>query len=84
MSSEGIPIPDVIRSGAKHLAHFHANDPNLLGPGMGEVDFVPIFDALREVDYDGWISVEVFDYEPGIETIALQSMQNMRNARAHR
>jgi sugar phosphate isomerase/epimerase len=84
MSSEGIPIPDVIRANAKHLIHFHANDPNLLGPGMGDVEFAPIFDALRQVHYEGWVSVEVFDYQPGIETIALQSMQNMRNALAHK
>ena len=77
MSSEGIPIPQLIHTHAKHLVHFHANDPNRLGPGMGEVDFVPIFKALRDVQYDGWVSVEVFDYSPGIETIATQSMQNM-------
>ena len=84
MSSEGIPIADVIRANGKHLVHFHANDPNLLGPGMGEVDFGPIFDALRDVHYEGWVSVEVFNYQPGIETIARQSMQNMRNALAHK
>ena len=27
---------------------------------MGELDFRPIFQALREVNYDHWVSVEVF------------------------
>lgn len=80
MSTEPQPIADVIRANADHMAHFHANDPNLLGPGMGDVPFEPIFEALRDVKYDGWISVEVFDYEPGIETILRESMENMLRA----
>lgn len=80
MSTEGIPIPQLIVDNAKHLAHFHANDPNRQGPGMGDVDFVPIFEALLGIRYDGWVSVEVFDYAPGIETLARQSMQNMRSS----
>ena len=79
MSSEDRPIPDVIRQGAAQLAHFHANDPNKRGPGMGDVDFVPIFQSLRDIDYDGWVSVEVFDYEPGIEALASESIRYMRN-----
>jgi sugar phosphate isomerase/epimerase len=79
MSSEGEPIDQIILRNAHHLAHFHANDPNKLGPGMGDTDFEPIFAALRAAKYDGWVSVEVFDYTPGIETLARESMQNMRS-----
>lgn len=80
MSTEPAPVADVIRANAAHMVHFHANDPNLLGPGMGDVDFVPIFQALGDVAYEGWVSVEVFDYSPGPETIVRESMQNMRRA----
>jgi sugar phosphate isomerase/epimerase len=78
MSSEGRPIADIIRQSAPWLAHFHANDPNLLGPGMGDVDFRPIFAALMEINYRGWVSVEVFNYEPGADEIARQSMEYMK------
>jgi sugar phosphate isomerase/epimerase len=78
MSSEARPIPDIIRRHAPLLAHFHANDANLLGPGFGTLDFVPIFEALGEVDYRGWVSVEVFDYSPGVERLAGESIDYMR------
>lgn len=82
MSSESIPIPDNIRAHAKEMAHFHANDANKLGPGFGEIDFVPIFQALKDVNYDGWVSVEVFDYEPGVERIARESIEYMQKCLA--
>jgi sugar phosphate isomerase/epimerase len=80
MSSESKPIPDIIRANRDIMVHFHANDPNRQGPGFGELDFVPIFAALKEVDYRGWVSVEVFDYSPGIERLARESMENMKRA----
>ncbi len=78
MSSESLPIPEIIALHHSQLAHFHANDPNQLGPGMGEVDFVPILRALNEVNYSGWLSVEVFDESPGIAHIAAQSIAYLR------
>jgi len=80
MSSEQAPVTDLIRQYASRTGHFHANDPNMKGPGFGEVDFAPIFRALQEARYTGWVSVEVFDYTPDPETIAEGSVQYMRQS----
>jgi sugar phosphate isomerase/epimerase len=78
MSAESAPTPDVIRANRDWMHHFHANDPNKRGPGFGATDFKPIFQALREVNYNGWVSVEVFDYSPDPDTIARESIRYMR------
>lgn len=78
LGAETEPITDLIARYAPYLGHFHVNDTNLLGPGMGETDFAPIFAALLQSGYDGWVSVEVFDYAPGPEVIARDSLRYMR------
>lgn len=78
MASEATPIPEIILASARDLEHFHANDVNLQGPGFGAIDFAPIFAALDEARYAGWVSVEVFDYAPGPERLARESIAYMR------
>jgi sugar phosphate isomerase/epimerase len=80
MCSETKPIPQIIRESWPHFAHFHANDRNLKGPGFGDVDFKPIAAALREVGYDGYVSVEVFKFEEGPEVIAGRSIEYLRSS----
>jgi sugar phosphate isomerase/epimerase len=78
MAAESTPIAELIRKNRQWMVHFHANDPNRQGPGFGELDFVPILKALRQIDYRGWVSVEVFDDTPGIERLARESIAYLR------
>ncbi len=82
MSTESTPVPDLIRRHGSRAGHFHANDANLRGPGFGHTDFVPIFEALAESGYSRWMSVEVFDYSPDPETIAIQSIRYLETCLA--
>jgi sugar phosphate isomerase/epimerase len=70
--------PNLIRKYIKHLAHYHANDANLEGPGFGDVDFAPIFEALKDAGYQDYVSVEVFKFDPGPERIARESLAYMK------
>jgi sugar phosphate isomerase/epimerase len=78
MCSETKPIPQIIRESWPGFAHFHANDKNLKGPGFGNVDFRPIATALKDVGYDGFVSVEVFKFDEGAEAIARGSIEYLR------
>jgi sugar phosphate isomerase/epimerase len=78
MCSEQKNIPDIIRESWPHFAYFHANDRNLKGPGFGDVDFKPIAAALRQVGYDGVVSVEVFVFDEGPEAIASRSIDYLK------
>ncbi len=70
--------PALIKKYGSYLRHYHANDENLEGPGFGDVDFVPILGALRDIDYKGYVSVEVFKFERGPEAIAEKSLEYMK------
>jgi sugar phosphate isomerase/epimerase len=78
LGAEADSIPDLIHRHRDICGHFHVNDTNLLGPGMGDTDYHPIMKALLNVGYEGWISVEVFDYSPGAEEISKKSLDYMR------
>jgi len=78
MSDEPRPYAEIIKNVGKYVKHVHANDANLRGPGFGDVDYAPIVAALRDIRFDGFVSVEVFDFSPDPETIASKSMEYLK------
>ena len=45
---------------------------------MGNVEYGAIMQALHDIKYDGWVSVEVFKYEPSPMEIARLSIEYMQ------
>lgn len=78
MCAESMSVADNIRACRGRFDHVHANDANLKGPGFGDTDYRPIAAALREVDFNGYVSVEVFDYTEGPEAIAARSLDYLQ------
>lgn len=77
---QGENVIAAIHAVKNEMAYFHLNDANGSGPGFGDVDFVPILKALQDTGYNGYGSVEVFDFTPGAETIARNSFQTLMAA----
>jgi sugar phosphate isomerase/epimerase len=58
MNLEESDYYEAIRRAKGRLTGFHVADHNRLAPGMGRLDWPRIVDTLREVGYDGALSVE--------------------------
>lgn len=67
-----------IRAAAPRLFHFHVADSNRWYPGAGHLDFPRVVATLREVGYDGYISVEAMPMPDG-DTCAVESIKAMRS-----
>ena len=77
-AGENLDMPTQIRQFAEHVSHFHSNDDNGYLPGSGNVDYPPIIEALKEINYTGYLSTEVFNFEPDAETIARRSIEFLK------
>ncbi|MDA1190317.1 MAG: sugar phosphate isomerase/epimerase [Candidatus Poribacteria bacterium] len=78
-SVESLDIPAELRKHRNAIRHVHTNDDNGYVPGSGGADYVAIFEALKEIGYERYLSVEVFNFEPDPETIARQSITFLRS-----
>jgi D-psicose/D-tagatose/L-ribulose 3-epimerase len=76
--AETAPHDQLIRKYAKHIRHVHLNEMDGRHPGTGRYDFGLVLRTLREVGYTGWVSLEVFQFQPSGEVIAKETMALLR------
>jgi len=77
------------------LRHMHTSENDRGTPGRGHVDWRGLFKALREIGYNGWLTIESFgfaivglsaaaaiwrDIEPTPESIAFDGVQFLKRA----
>lgn len=80
--AEAVPHDVLIRQHAEFIKHVHINEMDGRHPGTGDYDFSVPLRALKEIGYDGWLSLEVFKFEPSGEEIARASAQYLRQIEA--
>lgn len=59
MNIEDDSIPGSLKRNRAFVKYVHMADSNRKAPGQGHTDFPAIIGALREMDYDGWLGVEI-------------------------
>jgi sugar phosphate isomerase/epimerase len=57
------------------IQHVQLNEIDRGYPGSGNSDFLPAFDALQQIDYCGWVSLEVFNQTGSPEKILSETSQ---------
>jgi len=77
--------PACIRTGAPYLVNVQIDDMcqgvhEHLEFGTGEVDFPPVFDALREIGYHGLVAVELPRHSHAAPTVARDSIRFLKEA----
>jgi D-psicose/D-tagatose/L-ribulose 3-epimerase len=61
------------------IGHVHLNEMDGKRPGLGNYAFTEVLRALRELNYPGWISIEVFDFKPDGESVAREAFRYLQD-----
>src|SRR5690242_11936231 len=69
-AAEKQPLDALLRQYFPWIRHVHLNEMDGRRPGVGNFPFPLVLRTLRELGYQGWLSVKVFDYTPDGETVA--------------
>ncbi len=76
---ETTPHTDLIRQFFPYIKHVHVNELDGREPGMGDYDFGVLLECLTELNYDGWVSLEAFDFTRDPKEIVARSINHLES-----
>ncbi len=71
------PHLDLVKEFFPHIKHIHVNEMDGREPGMGDYDFGALLKCLTELDYQGWVSLEAFDFSRDPKEIIARSLSTL-------
>src|ERR1019366_729173 len=74
---EKLPHGALVERSFASIRHVHVNELDGRHCGAGNYDFRPVFEVLRRRNYAGWVSLEAFDFTPGAERLANESLRHL-------
>ncbi len=77
MNIEEVDSAAAIRTIGSRIGHVHFVDSNRQAPGLGHTDFAPIRDALKSIQFQGYLAIEAFPL-PTPEQAARQALETYR------
>lgn len=77
MNIEEADSAAALRAAASAVGHVHFVDSNRRPAGCGHIDYAPIVAALREIEYQGYLSAEALPYPDSLEA-AKQTIETYR------
>lgn len=66
-----------LRFAGNRIGHVHFVDSNRQVPGRGHTDFGPLVEAIRSIDYQGYLAVEAFP-QPNSRAAAKEALASFR------
>jgi len=80
----GENIPGIVKRFGKKIFHTHISDCNNrihfhLLPGLGTINFPAIYQSLQEINYEGFLTAELYTYSKNPEDAAKTTFTYLTN-----
>jgi sugar phosphate isomerase/epimerase len=75
---------ELIRGVGRRALHFHLEDIAAdrvhfhLPPGKGVMDYKAIFAAIRDIGYEGWVTIELYPFQENPAEVAKGAFDHIR------
>jgi D-psicose/D-tagatose/L-ribulose 3-epimerase len=76
---ETLPHAEMVDRYFDYIRHVHVNELDGRHCGAGDYDYKPVLEVLRRRNYAGWVSLEAFDFTPGADRLAAESLRHLES-----